>query len=228
MQQDSPLVSRLSTLDRGSAQTLCLYAPVHDATRLLSAAEAAAVSRAVAKRRHEYATARWLAHSALHALERPVMDLLNGPRREPLWPAGVVGSIAHTDRHAVVLVSRDPQLLAVGIDLEQSGRLNAKLVPRILTARERAALGDVDPTLLFSAKESVYKLLFPIVRDYVDFHDVEVELNVCAENFNLRYVGNNPACLCVNAARGDFLQIDGCWVTRVMLGRDESRSDSCG
>jgi 4'-phosphopantetheinyl transferase EntD len=207
---------------------MCLHAPVHDATRLLSAAEAAAVSRAVPKRRHEYATARWLAHSALRALERPVNDLLNGPRREPLWPAGVVGSIAHSDRHAVVLVSRDPQLVAAGIDLEQSGRLSAQLVPRIFTARERAALGDVDPTLLFSAKEAVYKLLFPIVRDYVGFHDVEVDLNLCAEKFNLRYVGKNPACHCVTAARGAFLQIDGCWVTRVMLWRDEAGRVSCG
>ena len=189
---------------------------------MLSAAEAATVSRAVPKRRNEYATARWLAHHALCILGRPVNDLLSGPSREPLWPAGTIGSIAHSDCQAAVVVSRDQQLLGVDIDLEQRDRLDEKLIPKILTRRECDELGAVDPTLLFSAKEAVYKLLFPIVREYVGFHDVEVDIESDNASFSLRYVGGNPACQSVTMARGVFTTIDSCWLTCVMLWRREA------
>jgi 4'-phosphopantetheinyl transferase EntD len=213
------------TIDCTYADTVCLHAPVWDASGLLTAAESQTVRRAVLKRRREYATGRWLAHAALRSLGSDTGDLLNGSRREPLWPDGVTGSIAHTDGHAAVLVSRNPIIMGLGIDLEERNRLDPSLVPRILTDREQDQLNGADPTLLFSAKEAVYKLLYPLVREYVEFHAVEILLQMDSSTFSARYVGPNPACRLVERAAGSYLEIGGCWLTRVILTGSSTESD---
>ena len=48
--------------------------------------------------------------------------------------------------------------------------------PKLLTGQERRNLRQIDPTLIFSAKEATYKLLYPLFGVYVDFLDVEISL----------------------------------------------------
>ncbi|MEV4420566.1 hypothetical protein AB0L40_11415 [Patulibacter sp. NPDC049589] len=57
--------------------------------------EFVAVRHAVETRRREFVTGRACAHRALAALGVPVVPIMSGPNREPLWPEGVVGSITH-------------------------------------------------------------------------------------------------------------------------------------
>lgn len=204
-------------LETGAPATRCLLAPVWEAGEWLSEAEALQVRNAVGKRRNEYATGRWLARRALDTLGVGVEDLLSGTGREPLWPRGVRGSIAHTDSLAVVLVSNSPLVDGLGIDLEQCGRLQRELVPRILTPQERSTLDEVDPTLLFSAKEAVYKLLYPLVRSYVDFHEVEVSLVPQAQTFAVNYVGSRFELPMLAAVKGYYQKVDNCWLTWVAL-----------
>lgn len=213
------IYNSIPALDSIYSQTLCLYAPVHDAFSYLKPDEAATVQKAVDKRRNEYSTGRWLAHQALDTLQFPADSLLSGPNREPLWPKGVIGSIAHNDQHAVVMISSHPLLEGLGIDLEKKGRVDEPLVQKILTQREQASLDDIDPTLLFSAKEAVYKLLFPIVRKYVGFQDIEISIDLKGSAFTASYVGDNPACCCVDSARGSFVEIGDSWLTQVYLKR---------
>jgi 4'-phosphopantetheinyl transferase EntD len=54
------------------------------------------VANAVVRRRCEFVTARRCAHQALAKLGHAPAPIRTGPKREPQWPAGLVGSITHT------------------------------------------------------------------------------------------------------------------------------------
>lgn len=217
MRRKEPLVREPRFLDCPYPRTLCVYGPIHDATHQLTPAEFEPLKRALPKRKNEYSTGRWLAHRALIELQFPTTNLLSGKHREPLWPQGIIGSIAHSERLAVVLVSSNPQLAGLGIDLELMGRLDEGLVDSILTERERRRCSNMDPTLMFSAKEAVYKLLFPILGEYVDFQDVELNIDSAKLTFTVSYVGPNSACRCIEGAMGSYQVIDGHWLTQVGL-----------
>jgi 4'-phosphopantetheinyl transferase EntD len=212
---DTQPASRLSL--PGHRGLVCLHTPVQDLVHTLSDAECREISKAVDKRRREYATGRWLAHQALAGLGIAIQSIPTGPKREPVWPGSVKGSITHTDGHVVVVVTADPAVAGVGIDLERAWRVGDSTLRRILTERERARLGEVDPTLLFSAKESCFKVLFPIFREYVEFHAVEVEIDEASRRFTLSYVGDRPGHEVIEQALGSFQQINECWLTCVSL-----------
>src|SRR5438067_555135 len=78
----------------------------------------AALASAVHKRRVEFAAGRWCAREALRVcaadLAESVIEI--GAQREPCWPAGVVGSIAHTNGYAAAAVARSADVIGLGID----------------------------------------------------------------------------------------------------------------
>jgi 4'-phosphopantetheinyl transferase EntD len=137
------------------------------------------VARAVSKRRAEFTTVRTCARIALGRLGLPPAPLLTGPKREPLWPAGVVGSITHCDGYRAVAVARADQLASIGIDAEPHDPLPAGILDRVSLPAERVHLRALPPgvhwdRLLFSAKESVYKAWFPLARRWLGFEDAAV------------------------------------------------------
>lgn len=73
--------------------------------------EEALVARAVDKRRREFATGRDCARRALSQLGWDEVPILAGPKREPLWPAGIVGSITHCPGYCAAIVARSTSLL---------------------------------------------------------------------------------------------------------------------
>ena len=80
---------------------------------------------------------------------------------------------------------------AVGLDIEYSDDLDEPLLPMICRHEERERLGTGDIRLLlaklhFSAKESVFKCLWPQIRRFVDFQEVEVHLNLDNNTFTAR------------------------------------------
>jgi 4'-phosphopantetheinyl transferase EntD len=134
------------------------------------------VARAVGKRRAEFTTVRTCARIALGRLGLPPAPLLSGPRREPLWPDGVVGSITHCDGYRAAAVARAADVAAIGIDAEPHEQLPAGIIDRVTLPAERAHLRDLPPgvhwdRLLFSAKESVYKAWFPLVGRWLGFEE---------------------------------------------------------
>jgi 4'-phosphopantetheinyl transferase EntD len=140
-------------------------------TSTLPAVEGRHVAGAVPRRRREFAAGRTHARSALAELGYPRCAIPAGPRREPLWPAGVVGSITHTATHCAAAVALSSDLAALGIDIEDDEPLDSAVADLI------AACGDWGgwaPRLLFSAKESVFKALFPRLRLSIGFRDVSI------------------------------------------------------
>jgi 4'-phosphopantetheinyl transferase EntD len=138
--------------------------------------EEALVARAVAKRRAEFTTVRACARIALGRLGLPPAPLLSGPKREPLWPDGVVGSITHCDGYRAAAVARASEVASIGIDAEPHDALPAGILDRVTLPAERAHLGELPPglhwdRLLFSAKESAYKAWFPLARRWLGFEE---------------------------------------------------------
>src|SRR5260370_20887260 len=64
------------------------------------------VAKAVAKRRREGTNARTCARRALARLGIAETAIRRGAKGEPLWPAGVVGSITHTTGYFAAAVAQ--------------------------------------------------------------------------------------------------------------------------
>lgn len=139
------------------------------------------VARATETRRREFATTRGCARRALAGLGVPPASLLSGPRREPLWPDGVVGSLTHCAGYRAAAVARRRDLASLGIDAEPHDTLPAGVLDRVALPAERDALdrlpaGICWDRLLFSAKESVYKAWYPLAGRWLGFSDARVDL----------------------------------------------------
>ncbi|GHE13889.1 4'-phosphopantetheinyl transferase family protein [Streptomyces alanosinicus] len=144
--------------------------------------EEVVVAQAVDKRRREFATGRRCARLSLSALGIPAVPLPPGPHGEPGWPAGVVGAISHCDGYRVAAVARATDLVALGIDAEPAAPLPDGVLKAVSLPEERAGLarlrGSVPQVpwdrLLFSAKESVYKVWFPLTRRPLGFEQARL------------------------------------------------------
>ncbi len=162
--------------------------------------EAEIVAGAVEKRRREFSTGRACARDALGQLGVPPREILSGPRGEPLWPEGIVGSITHCDGFRGCAVARRSDFAAIGIDAEVDAALPDGLLGDIALPEERralAALAREDPTpswdrLLFSIKESVYKAWFPLTGRWLGFEDARVTINRGNRTFTARLLVRGP------------------------------------
>jgi 4'-phosphopantetheinyl transferase EntD len=126
--------------------------------------ERAFITRVVAKRRRAFAFGRACARAAL----RLDVAIPIGKGGAPVWPPGITGSITHTDEHAAAVIGRIP----IGIDLESLA--NAARTPDLLAMVALPSEREQPAALVFSAKESVYKCLYPTAGHFLDFHDVEL------------------------------------------------------
>jgi 4'-phosphopantetheinyl transferase EntD len=192
--------------------------------------EAAEVRAAVDSRRKEFSTGRFCARQALRKLGLPASPIPRGPNREPLWPAGVVGSIAHCAGFCAAAAALDIDMAAIGIDIEIHDELPDEVRKLVLT-HEQAWLADATKgvhwdRVLFSAKESVYKAWFPLTAEWLDFDDVAVMLDPAEGTFYARLIGRSlrvSGCP-VGAFTGRFLVQNGFVFTAVTLSRDQLRN----
>ncbi len=135
------------------------------------------VARSVAKRQAEYVYGRLCAQASLRALGMDARWPALGRSGQPVWPEGVIGSITHCEPYAAAVAVRAQQG-GVGIDVERviaAEQLSTLL--SVVDPVELALLQQLRPrlslatglTLVFSAKESLYKAVFPSVGTFLDF-----------------------------------------------------------
>lgn len=140
-----------------------------------------AMLRAVDKRRAEFLAGRVAARHVMRALQIPDSNVGIGSDREPVWPSGIAGSISHSDHKVASLVCQSSDRL-VGIDVEEVLDLHTgeEITSQVLSENELVMLQqdvtslEILVTIAFSAKETLYKALFPRVRDFFDFKAAEV------------------------------------------------------
>ena len=157
--------------------------------RTLFPAERAWIERAVASRRHEFATSRRCARAALAELGQPPVPLVPDAAGAPQWPTGFVGSITHCAGYRGVAVARAAQFVAVGVDAEVDDALPDGVLELVALPEERRALARLPATgiswqrLLFSCKESVYKAWYPLTREWLDFEQARIRLDATGGTF---------------------------------------------
>jgi 4'-phosphopantetheinyl transferase EntD len=156
---------------------------------MLSADELRLVERAVQRRRLEFAAGRQLARRLLAEAGQGIDVLPSDADRVPCWPQAVVGSITHCRSLCAVAVAPRTLSAGIGLDVEPAEPMNPELLPQILRETERDRLRDWPEAwrdfagiLSFSAKEALYKSIYPAHRVFLEFHDVE-----------LRWSGVEPA-----------------------------------
>lgn len=160
--------------------------------------EAFALGRASEPRLREFATARECARRALRALGAPVVPILRGSDREPLWPKDVVGSITHCNGYRGAAVAWRHEIASVGVDAEVHRPLPEGVLRRVASDAERewirARPGDgvFWDCVLFSAKESVFKAWFPLTRRWLGFEDAHLTLQPDASAFEAQLLVPAP------------------------------------
>jgi 4'-phosphopantetheinyl transferase EntD len=141
--------------------------------------EVPALAASVVKVRRASGAARIVARQLLTQLGHANCALPKGPAGAPVWPAGIVGSLAHDSRVAVAAVGMRADVGALGIDVEPAECLPSELLELVATPQERLNLGDdaYSGRLLFVAKEAVYKAVHPLDQTFLEHHDVEINLS---------------------------------------------------
>jgi 4'-phosphopantetheinyl transferase EntD len=145
--------------------------------------ETRVIASSVQSRREQFSAGRWLARRAWQELGQPAVALLNDEQRVPIWPAGIVGTITHTQIWCAVAVARSSDVAGLGADVEAATALEVGLWERVCRPEERAFLEQQPAPLAgllakatFSAKESIYKALYPTIRSFLDFQAMRIEL----------------------------------------------------
>ncbi|MFI6449188.1 4'-phosphopantetheinyl transferase [Kitasatospora sp. NPDC050543] len=144
--------------------------------------EQAHIARSVPHRQAEFHAVRACARRALAALGRPAVPLVPGPRGEPRWPDGVVGSMTHCAGYRAAALAPAAELLGVGIDAEPDQPLPDGVLEAVARPEELPRLAELARAhpalsadrLLFSAKESVYKAWFPLTGLMLDFSEASL------------------------------------------------------
>jgi enterobactin synthetase component D / holo-[acyl-carrier protein] synthase len=174
--------------------------------------EARLVARALPRRRREFSAGRACARLGLSRLGFPAAPLLAGPDRAPIWPQGAVGSITHCAGYCAAAVARESDLRGLGIDAEVNQPLPEGVAELVCTASEQAWAAAAPgnevnwPTLIFSAKESVYKAWYTITRQWLGYLDAELSVDCGSAAFEARLLVPAPAALgsAFQCFRGSF------------------------
>lgn len=131
-------------------------------------------------RRKTFRLGRAAAHLALQELGLDDHPVLSGEAGEPIWPDGVVGSIAHADGVGIAAVASSQACSGIGIDIEamidfetlpQHVAFDIELERLVeLDARERQR-GVFE---VFSVKESIFKAFYPRVGRFFSYESARV------------------------------------------------------
>ena len=153
-------------------------------------AERALVAAACEARRREFRAGRLLAKGLLEEMGIFGFPILMGDRREPLWPAMVCGSITHLSDICLVAVVEKSKIFGIGLDVARTREVNANIWPTFLTEGELQWVRSLPPpvaqrcaAMMFSAKEALFKCLYPVVRMWIDFKDVRISTAAAYRQF---------------------------------------------
>jgi 4'-phosphopantetheinyl transferase EntD len=144
--------------------------------------EKRAASRFSGKRLKDFSTGRYCARKALAAMGYENVEILVGDDKQPIWPTGYVGSISHSAKLVGAVAAKTSQVKSIGLDIESIGKIKPEMWRILYTEAEIDFLNSFTgeelayyTTLLFSFKESFYKLQFPLTKTFLNFTDVEVK-----------------------------------------------------
>lgn len=148
-------------------------------------AERQLVANANPKRRAEFCAGRHCARQALEKIGKGFNPILADIHGCPVWPAGVVGSISHTNRYAIAVVAHSTNISAIGVDIE-SWRASPtcwKSIAKICSPAEQAWVNSFSANdqhlpahIAFSIREAVYKCVYSAAGIKLGFDQLSVDI----------------------------------------------------
>lgn len=133
------------------------------------------------RRQAESALARTLARERLQRHGMVGLKMERHADGFTLWPAGWVGSLAHSGGWCVAALARTAQVRCVGIDVEDPARMKRALWGHIMAPAEQAAAdalaadaAQLRAAAVFSAKEAVYKAIYPLLGSAPGFQQAQL------------------------------------------------------
>ena len=150
------------------------------------------IKNSVKKRQAEYLAGRYTAMLALQKLGCIDTTILTGKHRAPIWPDNINASISHTGDIALCIATLSNNYTYLGIDVEEkiSDKVVKDIKKSIINEHEERLLQATTLnfmslfSVVFSAKESLFKALYASVGDYFDFSAAEV-FHICLQTKQL-------------------------------------------
>ncbi|MEP6564343.1 MAG: 4'-phosphopantetheinyl transferase superfamily protein [Mesorhizobium sp.] len=126
--------------------------------------------------------ARWIARGLLADMGLSDAAVLRASSGAPVWPPGITGSLAHDDEMAVAAVAPMSHIGSLGIDVEPALPLPDDIFALVATTADRTDQVNrhLAGRILFSAKEAVYKAVYPLDREVLGYEDIVVDLTTGA------------------------------------------------
>ncbi len=150
---------------------------------LLFYEEARYLTNAMPTRAREFAAGRLCARRALERFGFTRYPLRVSSDRSPQWPSALIGSITHAHGVCAAVVAQRRFFRGIGLDMEIVDGVTRETWPVICTPPEAAALAALPSAqqaryaaLVFSAKESFYKCQYNVTRQWLEFHDVSLDI----------------------------------------------------
>lgn len=174
-----------------------------------------ALLSAVAKRRCEYLSGRIAAQTLLKRVQNHD-NVIQSQMRTPIWPRGWVGSISHTDQYAIAILIPQNKRYTPGIDIVEFNPDAFEEIAEMFTnENERNLLikNEIDYNLalhiVFSAKESLYKSIYPQVNKFLGFEtSIVTNINIKNQTITLQLVNTLTANLPAGYLHTAYYQID--------------------
>jgi len=147
------------------------------------------ISQAMLKRQREFRAGRHCARAAMQQLGLPAQPILRDSNRAPLWPQGHLGSISHCRDFCIAACCTNNYIKGLGVDVEPIDGLKPGVEGRIHTQAESEFMHQhpgLPERLIFSAKESLYKSYYPLLKAFFGFQTVEIQVNPLNQTFHYR------------------------------------------
>ncbi|MEG1398540.1 MAG: 4'-phosphopantetheinyl transferase superfamily protein [Acinetobacter sp.] len=149
-------------------------------------------------RQSEFLAGRYAAKLALAAMPEKLCleQVIIGGRKEPIFPKDLIGTLTHSDTMAMCAVTSSKALCFVGIDIEPimtkmdfsgiEGKVYSARELQLLTAK--GINKEIAATLIFSAKESIFKAFSKQIHHGIDFHRFELsELIYLGHSLSMKF-----------------------------------------
>ena len=154
--------------------------------------EQEAIRHAIPARQREFRAGRAAVRKAQAALGLVAGAVPMGRDRAPVWPAGQCGSISHAGNTCIAVVSDDPAIKALGLDIEERMPLPDDILGTVLNPDEQRWINQQpNPGLLarlfFSAKECAYKAQYPLSGQLFGFDTIAITANPPQGVFEARF-----------------------------------------
>jgi enterobactin synthetase component D len=144
------------------------------------------------KRKHDFLGGRYCAIMACDKIGHTLTSLPIGPHRNPIWPKTITGSITHSKNFVMAVVSTFYKSIGVDVESLMSEERYQNIKRMIVNSMEEDLINQnlhLYPTLVFSAKESLYKAINPLCETFFGFHEAQV-LEIYESELKIELLGN--------------------------------------